>query len=491
MDERTILITENVSYEELRQHVLQKAESLRAVLVRTRLLPGWPKSPLGFEVIHGESLYEPCDSQTHIGLHHRFSEVYSAVIGDVRSLFIAERTWVSSVTAVEGAFKNAARLSTLCWNVLALLDRTQATRVVCTSSPHEIADWVTAKVADFLGIPVFIVGASPVPWKAWCMQGLDELRPIGPDELQCDGTPMGGVDASDVEGIQRYLAVNRDTSYIDAVPAIDRPSQEDPARLSSEHLYRMSIFSRRLGLSMFDPRKVAFRYLTRRQTTLHHRQLFRRYNELARPLETGPPIVSMFLHYQPERTTMPEGGDFSNQLAAVYTLHSVLPDGWRLAVREHPATFYGPGPYRRAFRDPIIYDALDSLPNASLVPMSTTPFELIDSSQLVVTVTGTVGMQSLCRGVPVLALGAATYRDAPGALALPREPAEQVPFLQAALPTIAVIKRSVDHASLLKYLEDVATRSIGFYQEADEAPGSGESAPTFASRAKATALLVP
>jgi hypothetical protein len=120
----------------------------------------------------------------------------------------------------------------------------------------------------------------------------------------------------------------------------------------------------------------------------------------------GGPYVAVFLARQPERSSVPEGGRYGQQLRMVHALAGALPDGWHIYVREHPATFMS-GP--KLVRGPWSYDGLLALPGVSLVSSRVDPFRLIDRARAVATVTGTVGFEAVARGVPCLAFGAAPY----------------------------------------------------------------------------------
>ena len=45
------------------------------------------------------------------------------------------------------------------------------------------------------------------------------------------------------------------------------------------------------------------------------------------------------LHFQPERSTMPEGGIFNDQILALKLLSQNIPDNFIIYVKEHPRQF--------------------------------------------------------------------------------------------------------------------------------------------------------
>lgn len=137
----------------------------------------------------------------------------------------------------------------------------------------------------------------------------------------------------------------------------------------------------------------------------------------------GTPFVYFPLHLQPEAQTAPLGGVFVDQYLAVELLSRALPPGWLLLVKEHPAQ-------RLAKRDYGFYEHLGRLRNVRLVSRKVSTFRLAEEGRAVASITGTAGWEALFAGKPVLVLGNAFYRGAPGTIcvddptALARELAE-------------------------------------------------------------------
>jgi capsule polysaccharide export protein KpsC/LpsZ len=85
-------------------------------------------------------------------------------------------------------------------------------------------------------------------------------------------------------------------------------------------------------------------------------------------------------------------------------LSKLVPDGWKVYVKEHRSQFKR---YQSAERSKTVesYDYIAGMPNVELVPLKVSSLELIDHAQATVTVSGTVGWESLVRGKPVLLFG--------------------------------------------------------------------------------------
>ncbi len=136
--------------------------------------------------------------------------------------------------------------------------------------------------------------------------------------------------------------------------------------------------------------------------------LEKRYTELCEPADLDRDFVYFSMHYQPERTTCPDGGRFSNQFLAISLIAATMPRDWVLYVKEHPAqfSFHGKG---EMCRWEGYYEELSAIPNLRFVSLETPSLDLTDRAKAVATITGTAGWEALVRGKPVLCFGAAWY----------------------------------------------------------------------------------
>lgn len=123
-------------------------------------------------------------------------------------------------------------------------------------------------------------------------------------------------------------------------------------------------------------------------------------------------FVYMPLQYQPERTSCPEGGVYSNQLLVIDLVSKAMPDDWVLYVKEHPSQFMLSKSHMG--RNDYFYEDIIKHENVKLIDINFDSFQLIDNSKAVVTLTGTAGVEALIRGVPALIFGHAWYRLCPG-----------------------------------------------------------------------------
>ena len=111
------------------------------------------------------------------------------------------------------------------------------------------------------------------------------------------------------------------------------------------------------------------------------------------------------LHFQPERSTNPEGGTFRSQIGLVRALSDFLinnPDlNLSIVVKEHPRQNSGDIRQIRQ-RDRRYYETLRSIPRATIVPTDADSRSLIANASLVASVNGSSAWEALESGVAAL-----------------------------------------------------------------------------------------
>lgn len=149
---------------------------------------------------------------------------------------------------------------------------------------------------------------------------------------------------------------------------------------------------------------------------LESRKLLKRFSKF----EVDPVLSKRYLffalHLQPEATTLPLGGDYANQLLAISLISSCLPDDVLLYVKEHPAYWSNKNRIESISesRSKSFYESIVSLPNVRLVNHGVSSSVLLKDCLGVVTVTGTVGFESIFQGKPVMIFGSTYYENYPG-----------------------------------------------------------------------------
>jgi hypothetical protein len=146
---------------------------------------------------------------------------------------------------------------------------------------------------------------------------------------------------------------------------------------------------------------------------IKRKRLQAHYRQLAKNVDLSVPYIFVALQCEPERQSCPVGGVFTHQYLMIDMLSKLVPEGWKVYVKEHRSQFKKYQSAERSKTDES-YDFIAGMPKVELVPLDMTAFELIDHAQATVTVSGTVGWESLVRGKPVLLFGHSWFRACKG-----------------------------------------------------------------------------
>lgn len=354
--------------------------------------------------------------------------------------------------------------------------------VLFTESPHFASMFILYAVCVEQGIPT-VMFAPVAPLNRVYVRGRIEdlplnLRATYARTLDLCCTQNLQLDA-DIEEYIRHIG----GKYSEAEPWYMRRQQEsllrEYARVPLQRLvqvqqwprYAMKVLSRLLNVHTSAERnylKLLGRPMQasgmslwqwaryRRRGDRLKTRLKKRYSELAGTPVPGQRYIYVPLHYQPERTSVPEGEDFGDQWLLVSLLAQAIPERWHLYVKEHSSQFSRKLQGQKG-RTVDYYDELVKLKNVRLIELSVDPFRLMDEAEAVVTLTGTAGWESILRGTPVLVFGDAWYRACEGAFA--------VQSFEDCKRALDLIQKGcvIDQARVRAYLKAVETLSVPAY----------------------------
>ncbi len=148
----------------------------------------------------------------------------------------------------------------------------------------------------------------------------------------------------------------------------------------------------------------------------YKKALQEKYNELCSDFNHEDKYIYSPLHFQPERTTCPEGGRYSNQLMMLRVISQSIPDDWVIYVKENPSQLLPNTAHGERGRYPYYFDDVVNIDKVRLVSLDVDPFSLIDNSQAVSTLTGTSGWEAILRGKTALCFGYTWYQDFDGVI---------------------------------------------------------------------------
>lgn len=308
--------------------------------------------------------------------------IFKKIVDDYQTWLLAERS--AFRRGYRSNFNEIAKIDILIENYISFLHNMDAQFVFYQACPHNIYSWVFANVAEMLGVKVYICNSSIFCWRNVLLEGLHDEIVVN---MESDDMEDPNVDD---------LIAKIEKNYDEAIPEYEK------VRLK-----------RRKGKywSWSDELRACLKNLKNNAFLPLKYRLYKSYEKYSEDPNLEEKYIILFLHYQPERTSMPEGGYFSNQWHIINTIHRALPSGYKLYVKEHPSTFTNVGGYDPRYRNTIFYKNISLLINVSLINSSVDTFSLVDRSVCVATITGTIGAESLLRGKPVLVFGNATYRE--------------------------------------------------------------------------------
>lgn len=133
----------------------------------------------------------------------------------------------------------------------------------------------------------------------------------------------------------------------------------------------------------------------------------RLHNLSIKTCDFNQPYVYFPLHLQPEMTTDTLGGIYTDQLLALEQLRSILPESWKIYVKENPKQKF----YKRGKE---FFERLALVSNTLLLDRTVDTYKLIASCKFVATITGTAAWEAVSGGKPALIFGHSWYDELPG-----------------------------------------------------------------------------
>lgn len=168
-----------------------------------------------------------------------------------------------------------------------------------------------------------------------------------------------------------------------------------------------------------------------------------------RKIDDSVPFIYFPLHQEPERVTLIGAPYFTNQLETVRHILKSLPIGYKLLVKEHPTQSI------RGWRSISYYKQLLNLPNLDLIHPSVNNDELLKKSSLVVTISGTSGLEAAFYGKPSIIFSDLGYSLLPSVF--------KVKSLEELPQTIkTALQQKVDASYLDSYVELLDKNSFDF-----------------------------
>ena len=183
------------------------------------------------------------------------------------------------------------------------------------------------------------------------------------------------------------------------------------------------------------------------------------------------PFVFLPLHYQPEAALLGASPGYLDQLALVRLLSASLPAGYRLVVKDHPVTGGTHGP--------AFYRSMKKLGNVVLMDEGVSGRVITRAANcaLVASIGGTVGLEAMLSGKPVLLFGR-TYYDCVDTLLKPPGDLNDLPLFMKRTLVFGEHPRSDEIAAdgrtfLTAFLSIMTPAGKATYWAQDDTMGAG------------------
>lgn len=290
-------------------------------------------------------------------------------------------------------------------------------------TPHQLMPFVFYAVAEWLGISTLHFSPSPVspammPMKSFGVRFALSEGHVADSKV---AGPLVRTAKESIEKLQRGIA----PTYMQHQIARDIVTNSFHQRFRALSSAVRWLFCERFPDSIDfggHPRKSSFIrralkiFLTRSlQKTLKQAVMDLGYRL---PKPTGYAIFA--LHYEPERTSIPDGFPFDSQTTAICKARGLLPPSHELVVKEH---YSQQSSAKRGFlgRSPLFYDMVSHLDGVSFASTSSGLIQLLAGSSCVFTLTGTIALEAVLRGVPVAYFGNPWWEGLPGTIRIESE----------------------------------------------------------------------
>jgi hypothetical protein len=381
-----------------------------------------------------------------------YEDIASTLLKDPNFILIFERN--NPFTAAKGLFNQFPMLERLIFNITSFLVELAPSSIFSFAVPHNFINYCLMRVGEIMGVPVYFCDNGAFPWQYHLYSGVIERKKIA-----------NSYEVADYEYRSEYWFDIQNIDYEESVKAY-----ENSGGLGVLHNKNKDYMARiKLMFSLINENRMSGYTLARNVKSIIKSQLLKFYsNRLKKIIDQKPAIdlentkyVIFFMHYQPEATTMPNGSHYANQLFAIRELSLAVPMDWKVLVREHPFSFENG--FSPRYRNANLYEAIEMMDRVQLMSLVSDPYVLIDNSEVVATITGTVGFQSVCRGRPVIAFGHAPFEGLYGVFT-PRDNYDLRKYLQM----INEEKLPLDSNKVIQSLLQLESEGFGYLLDGED-----------------------
>lgn len=321
--------------------------------------------------------------------------------------------------------RSTAELSSLfhgfCIFWLDVFQKNKVDAIIFFSTPHIGFDFVGYAVAEVLGLDIRIINRTGFGVLSRMSSGID-LWNDGPGNLpiSLESSPVCYCNSGDIEDLSLRNSKAINDRVLTQHGNIKRfmfllfkcfaKESFQIARIILHRIMRKNRTRKQSFQWISGPRPFLMMFEKLLNATRSYFLLRYYKGRCASPLPDGKYIL-FAAHFQPERSTMPEGGCFDDHLKAIDVILSLIPSGYFILYKEHPRQFNMLDMRRKFARNKKYYESIDAYEQVHLVNPFWDNAELIAKSSAVATVTGSSGWEALRYGKSCIVFGDAWYRQ--------------------------------------------------------------------------------
>lgn len=275
--------------------------------------------------------------------------------------------------------------------------------------PHELPDILLYGLCKVRGIPVLYFHSSSLRDTAFPEHAWEESAAVIKERYDELLQEYAGVTdperiALSTEFDERFRALTSTHGQKPPAEGVRRPTEQEKIR---ELLVTRPLRFLGHGLAYLTPRGLQRAVgALQRWKVLHECSAF--YDAHATEPDLSAPFVYFPLHFQPEASTTPMAGCFTDQFLIAQVLNACLPDNVLIYVKEHPRESAW------VSRSIDYYQDFLELKKVRLIARHVDTFALRERCIAVATASGTAGFEALFRGKPVFLFGYRFYQYARG-----------------------------------------------------------------------------
>ena len=301
---------------------------------------------------------------------------------------------------------------------LSRLDEKKPDFFLSVENPHSHAQYLLYEICNYLKIPCYKFNNWPfVP--LLFLENIDTKRRV----LRPDNYQSTNFDKKIIPRINNFVdsVLTKEDNHEMFYMKDQREENSILIKISSfitkgiieeykdiKHNIGLRLFKKQSPINPYE-----FSYFQRSKIKYRRKKsLKKNYNLEKSLINYSKKYVYFPLHFEPERTTNPDGNDFHDQFKVITQLRKLIPDDILLVVKEHPSQFNLAERGSRG-RSQLFYKLLKNISNLKITSIDENSIKLIKNAEFVSTITGTVALESALLGKRALTFGDTWYRDCP------------------------------------------------------------------------------